>query len=442
MNITIIGTGYVGLVAGVCFASTGNSVICVDANPQIVQKLSNGEMTIYEPGLAQMLADALAHKRITFTTDLARSIQASEVLFIAVGTPMNQDRSADLSAVRSVAQSIKSHSNGYKIIVTKSTVPVGTGDMIESILQGISHPFDVVSNPEFLKEGSAIEDFIKPDRVVVGYKLASVNAPRILKTFKDLYHPFMMTGERILFMDRTSAELTKYAANAMLAVRISFMNELSQLAESAGANIDSVRKGIGSDSRIGKSFLFAGPGYGGSCFPKDVAALVQTAKSYDVKLRVVEAADVANNGQHAFFLKKIISQYDGSVQGKTFALWGLAFKAKTDDVRLSPALFVAQKLVELGAKVIAFDPEAMGTTRKTLGDSIVYAKSAYECFPADALIIMTDWNEFRSPDFTKIVVSDSVIFDSRNLYELESMKSEQFTYISIGRPTVHGTKTQ
>ncbi|HLP79549.1 MAG TPA: UDP-glucose/GDP-mannose dehydrogenase family protein [Acidobacteriota bacterium] len=438
MKIGIIGTGYVGLVSGVCFASNGNSVTCVDTNPAIVDKLARGEVTIYEPGLEGLLQQTIKDKRISFTTDVKGTVQKNDMLFIAVGTPMNQDRSADLSAIKTVATDIGRYANGHKIVVTKSTVPVGTGDQIEKIVQMHTlFPIDVVSNPEFLKEGSAVEDFMKPDRVIVGSNPGS-SSDAIEQAFSTLYRPFTMNGSGILFTNRTTAELIKYAGNTMLASRISLMNEVSRLADACGADIDAVRRGIGLDKRIGPAFLYASAGYGGSCFPKDILALAATGREYGLHMPLVNAISQTNDLQKEWFVDKILSHYNNDVARKTIGMWGLAFKAKTDDVRLSPALHVAQQLTQRGARVIAYDPKARDTARTVLGDSISYAPSQYDCFPADALVIMTDWNEFKAPDFGALRLHDSVIFDARNLYDLASMREQPFKYISVGRPSISG----
>jgi UDPglucose 6-dehydrogenase len=445
MNIAVVGTGYVGLVAGVCFAEHGNDVICVDKNPLIVEKLSKGEPTIYEPGLKTLLERSLKEassvfpgkSRIQFTTDLSHAVKHSTIIFIAVGTPMKEDGSCDLSATEAVAEEIAQAMTTYKIIVTKSTVPVGTGARLSKLIkERCNVDFDVVSNPEFLKEGAAIEDFMKPDCVIVGLPADTKNKDALNDTFAQLYAPFMMTGNRLIFMGRESAELTKYAANAMLATRISFMNEMARLAEKVGANVDEVRKGIGSDRRIGPSFLFAGPGYGGSCFPKDVSALQKTAEEHGMTLEVVKATEKANREQRKFVVQKVLDHYKGDIKGKTFALWGLAFKAKTDDVRMSPAIEVAKELLKMGALIQAYDPEAMHTAKAVLGSRIMYADNEYHALEgADALLLMTDWTHFRSPNFDRFhTLKDKTIFDARNLHTPEHMQKHPLSYISIGRP--------
>lgn len=437
MNVGVIGSGYVGLVAGTCFAESGNDVICADVNEEKIALLNKGQIPIYEPGLDQLIATNVEGGRLRFTTDVEECIQGSEVIFIAVGTPQDTDGSADLKYVLQVAAQIGRVMNGPKIVVNKSTVPVGTADLVsEEISKYTKLPFDVVSNPEFLKEGSAIEDFMKPDRVVIG--TSSVEAAEVMR---ELYSPFVRTNNPILVMDVKSAEVTKYAANALLATRITFMNEIANLAEEVGADVSQVRKGIGSDSRIGPSFLFPGVGYGGSCFPKDVRALIRTGHTHNVTMSVVKAVDAANNEQKRRIPKKVISHYVSpeGVKGKTFALWGLSFKPKTDDMREAPSLTVIQELAELGASFRAYDPEAMEVAKKicqTQNLPVTFVESSYEALDgADALLIVTEWNEFRRPNFTKMTqqLSEPVIFDGRNLFEPAKMARLGFTYYSIGR---------
>lgn len=436
MNITVFGSGYVGLVAGACFAETGNDVICVDVDKAKIDMLLRGEIPIYEPGLADMVKSNLEAGRIKFTTSAKEGIEASEVIFIAVGTPQDEDGSADLTYVLNVAKDIGKYMNGPKVVVDKSTVPVGTAELVKKTILEISdYGVDVVSNPEFLKEGAAIDDFMKPDRVVVG-----VSSQKAADVMKELYAPFVRTNNPILVMDVVSAEMTKYAANTMLATRVSFMNEISNLCERTGADINSVRIGIGTDSRIGMSFLFPGIGYGGSCFPKDVQALINTAGKFDVELKIANAVEAANEVQKTVIVKKVVNHYGNKLDGKTFAVWGLAFKPKTDDTREAPALVVCNELIKLGAKIQAFDPEAMQSFQKRISsDKIEYCETNYAALEnADALIVCTEWNEFRRPNFNKIkqALKSNVIFDGRNIFEPQSMRSEGFNYYSIGRPDV------
>ncbi len=437
MNIAVIGTGYVGLVTGACFAESGNDVICVDIDKEKVAKLNRGEIPIYEPGLEELINNNREAGRLQFITDTNYGVQNSEVIFIAVGTPEDTDGSADLSQVLAVAASIGKVMNGPKIVVNKSTVPVGTADLVgQEIAKYTNIPCDVVSNPEFLKEGSAIEDFMKPDRVVIG--TSSVESAEVMR---DLYAPFVRTNNPILVMDVRSAEVTKYAANAFLATRVSFMNEIANLCEAVGADVNNVRRGIGTDQRIGSSFLFPGVGYGGSCFPKDVRALMKTSAQYESPLRIVSAVDEVNAAQKLRLPQKVV-QHFGSVKGRTFALWGLAFKPKTDDMREAPSIAIVQELVRLGAKFKAFDPEAHETGRRALGsarESVVIVENAYDALDgADALLIVTEWNEFRRPNFGKMssMLKEPTIFDGRNLFEPTTMKRLGFNYYSIGRPPV------
>ncbi|MCB0331428.1 MAG: UDP-glucose/GDP-mannose dehydrogenase family protein [Bdellovibrionales bacterium] len=439
MNIAVIGTGYVGLVAGACFADSGNDVICVDKDESKVASLRDGVIPIYEPGLHDIVLRNTKNGRLQFTTSLQEGVQASTVIFIAVGTPQDEDGSADLSHVLAVAEGIGKYMNGPKVIVDKSTVPVGTAARVtETIAKHTDYDFEVVSNPEFLKEGAAIDDFMKPDRVVVG-----VPSEKSAKVMRDLYKPFVRTNNPILVMDVPSAEMTKYASNAMLATRISFMNEMAALCEKAGADIDQVRIGMGTDSRIGMSFLFPGIGYGGSCFPKDVQALIRTAHELGAPFQIGESVEAVNARQKHSLVTKIVDFYGGeaSLQGKTFAVWGLAFKPRTDDVREAPALVVCEELVRMGAHIQAYDPEAMGTFEERFGenDALTYCKTNYEALRgADALVICTEWNDFRHPNFSKIeeLMDGDVIFDGRNLFSLEEMHDTPFSYFSIGRPAV------
>lgn len=440
MNIAVIGTGYVGLVAGACFAESGNDVICVDINEEKIALLNRGEVPIYEPGLEELIKSNAKAGRICFSTDTVTAIQGSEVIFIAVGTPQDRDGSADLKFVLEVAKTIGTHMNGPKIIVNKSTVPVGTARLVgEEVKKYTEIDFDVVSNPEFLKEGSAIDDFLRPDRVVIGTD--SVQAAEVMR---ELYSPFVRTGNPILVMDVRSAEVTKYTANAMLATKISFMNEIANLCEAVGADVDNVRQGIGTDARIGPHFLFSGVGYGGSCFPKDVRALMRTADEYEEPLRIVSAVDQVNAAQKERLVEKIKKHYGGAaaISGKKFALWGLAFKPKTDDMREAPSITVVNALSELGASVVAFDPEATPVAKEVFAKTpakITFAENNYDALEgADALIIVTEWNEFRRPNFTKIqkALKSPVIFDGRNLFEPSKMLRLGFSYHSIGRQSV------
>ena len=440
MNVGVIGAGYVGLVAAACFAESGNDVICVDIDENKIARLNRGEIPIYEPGLEELIKNNIDGGRLSFTTDIKIGVQGSEIIFVAVGTPQDTDGSADLRFVLEVATNIGKFMNGPKVIVNKSTVPVGTADLVaEEIAKHTTLQFDVVSNPEFLKEGSAIEDFMKPDRVVIG--APSVQAAEMMR---ELYAPFVRTNNPILVMDVKSAEVTKYAANAMLATKISFMNEIANLCEAVGADVANVQRGVGSDSRIGPSFLFPGVGYGGSCFPKDIRALIRTAKEFTSNLEIVNAVDKVNTAQKSRILRKIVSHFGGEkgVSGKHFALWGLAFKPRTDDMREAPSLTVINELLALGATVSAFDPEAMGVAKKMFeskGTKVSFAESSYDALEgADALIIVTEWNEFRRPNFTKMTqqLKAPVIFDGRNLFEPQKMNRLGFVYYSIGRQVV------
>lgn len=438
MKIGMIGTGYVGLVTGTCFAESGNDVICVDIDTSKVDRLNRGEIPIYEPGLDELVKRNKAEERLHFTTRIEEAVEASLMLFIAVGTPPGEDGSADLSYVLNAARDIGRHMKSFKIIVDKSTVPVGTADLVRKAIgeelakRGEKVPFDVVSNPEFLKEGNAIDDFMKPDRVVVG-----CDDPRTAELMKELYAPFVRTEKPILIMDVRSAEMTKYAANAMLATKISFMNDIANLCEKVGANIDNVRRGIGSDSRIGYSFIFPGAGYGGSCFPKDVQALVRTGNANAHKLEILEAVEAVNKRQKEVLFAKLQEALNGQVKGRTIALWGLAFKPNTDDMREAPSIVLIDRLLDAGAVVRVYDPEAMDETRKTFGDRITYVKRSYDALDgADALVLVTEWNEFRRPDFERMrsLLKTPVVIDGRNVFEPGRMKALGFEYRSIGRP--------
>lgn len=434
MNIAVVGTGYVGLVTGTCFAETGNNVICVDNNANKVKSLQSGKIPIFEPGLELLFDRNTKEGRLHFTTDLNSAVQQSQIIFLALPTPPGEDGSADLSYIMGVASDLGDIISEYKVIIDKSTVPVGTAEKVAAVLAKKlpKKLFDVVSNPEFLREGVAVEDFMKPDRVVIGTK-----SEKARKLMKQLYEPFIRQGNPIYFMDERSAEMTKYAANSYLATRISFMNEIANLCEKTGANVDMVRIGMGSDLRIGKRFLFPGIGYGGSCFPKDVQALAKTASDHSYDFKILKAVMKVNSLQKHILTKKIKKYFKNEVAEKTVGIWGLAFKPNTDDIREAPALTIINELLSLGAKVVAFDPEAMENIKNIYGDQIQLATGMYEAIKdADCLAIMTEWNEFRTPDFDKIekLIANKAIFDGRNLYDVEQMKALGFHYESIGRP--------
>jgi UDPglucose 6-dehydrogenase len=435
MNISVVGTGYVGLVAGACFADSGHRVICVDCDERKIRQLCNNEIPIYEPGLSEIVVRNQKTGRLAFTTDLASAVQRSRIVFIAVGTPQADDGSVDLSAILDVARTVGRVMDGYRVVVMKSTVPVGTHKRVsEAIRSQTDHPFDYVSNPEFLKEGAAVEDFTRPDRVVVG-----ATNPAVVEIMRELYASFMRREERILIMDPASAEMTKYAANAMLATRISFMNEIAGLCERVGADVESVRRGVGSDARIGSAFLFAGVGYGGSCFPKDVSALVSTGRSVEHPMSLVSAAQEVNSRQRRLFARRVIDFFGEACGKTTLAVWGLAFKSWTDDVRESPAIAAIRMFLERKIRVRAHDPEAMGTARVELGDAVTMCEDAYQALEgADALVVFTDWPQFRTPDFEMIAakLQRKVVFDGRNLYDPAVMAKKGFQYFCIGRPTV------
>jgi len=439
MKITVVGTGYVGLVTGTCLAETGNHVCCVDIDQRKVEKLRNGQMPIYEPGLEKLFERNLKEERLSFTTSLEEGVAHSEIIFLALPTPPGEDGSADLKYVLGVAENIGKLITDYKVIIDKSTVPVGTAEKVQAaIAKNFDGEFDVVSNPEFLREGVAVEDFMKPDRIVIG-----TTSERAQNLLTELYGPYVRQGNPIIFMDERSAELTKYAANAFLATKISFMNEIAQLCERLGADVDMVRRGIGSDDRIGKRFLFPGIGYGGSCFPKDVQALVYSANEVKYDFKILNAVTDVNEKQKIHLVNKIRRYYNNDLAGKHFAVWGLAFKPNTDDIREAPALEIINALLESGATVSTFDPEAMNNVKAVVGDKITYAETQYDCLEnADALIIATEWNEFRTPDFDKIVAAmkDTVIFDGRNLFDIEQIEKKGFHYESIGRPLVNQPK--
>jgi UDPglucose 6-dehydrogenase len=433
LKIAVIGTGYVGLVVGACLAENGNSVVCVDNDADKIARLQRGEVTIYEPGLGEMLPRNVEEERLRFSTELAPAVQQSDVVFIAVGTPQGEDGSADLKHVVQVAEAIGRAMNGYKIVITKSTVPVGTADRIKQVIADHTrHRFAVVSNPEFLKEGAAVDDFLRPDRVVIGI---GTDDPQVEAVMRELYEPFVRTGHPILVMDHASAELTKYAANAMLATRISFMNEIANLCAKVGADVRQVRLGIGSDVRIGSSFLFPGLGYGGSCFPKDVKALLRMGHDYGCALHVVKAVDEANEAQKRILVPRL-EAYLGDLKGQVIAVWGLAFKPRTDDMREAPSLVIIRDLLARGATVRAYDPQAMSAARSELGESITYCARSYEAVEgADALALVTEWAEFREPDFERIkrLMRRPAIFDGRNLYNPRHLNELGFYYEGIGR---------
>ena len=439
MKITVVGTGYVGLVTGTCLAETGNTVTCVDIDENKVERLKGGKIPIYEPGLEKLFERNLKEERLYFTTNLAEGIKEAQIIFLALPTPPGEDGSADLRYVLGVAEEIGKLLTDYKIIINKSTVPVGTADKVkEAIARNYKGEYDVVSNPEFLREGVAVEDFMKPDRIVIG-----TQSERAKKLLEQLYGPYVRQGNPIIFMDERSSELTKYAANSFLATKISFMNEVAQLCERLGADVDMVRKGIGSDDRIGKRFLFPGIGYGGSCFPKDVQALVRSSWEVGYDFRILDAVMDVNERQKVHLVAKIKNYFNDDLQGKHFAIWGLAFKPNTDDIREAPALYIVEELIKAGATVTAYDPEAMQNVRDVLGDKIRYSESQYDALKgADALIIATEWNEFRTPDFLKIVsnMKRKAIFDGRNLFDSVAVTELGFYYESIGRPILNQTK--
>ena len=433
MKIAVVGTGYVGLVAGACFAENGNEVVCVDKDAAKVKALQRGKIPIYEPGLEEVVRRNRTEKRLSFTTALDKAVKHSQIIFIAVGTPTGEDGSADLQHVLAVARDTAKAMNGYKVIVNKSTVPVGTAAKVREVVRReTTHPFSVVSNPEFLKQGAAIEDFMKPDRVVIG-----AEDPRGADLMKELYAPFTRTGAPIMLMDCASAELCKYAANAMLATRISFMNEVANVCESVGADVDQVRRAVAADRRIGPSFLFPGVGYGGSCFPKDVKAMLRFAAAEQYVFQILQSVEAVNDAQKLRLLGTLERHFgSGGLKGKRIAIWGLAFKPRTDDMREAPAVPLIQGLLAAGATVHAYDPEALKVARGIFGSKVTYAENGYAALTgADALVIVTEWNEFREPDFAKIkkLLRNPVIFDGRNIYTPEQMRAHGFTYYSIGR---------
>ncbi len=440
MKVTIVGSGYVGLVTGTCFAEVGIEVTCVDIDQKKIENLNNGIIPIYEPGLEEMVHRNMKKKdRLHFTTNIAEALEDCEVVFSAVGTPPDEDGSADLQYVVSVARDCGKHMKDYLLIVTKSTVPVGTAEKVRKAVQdeldkrGVNIPFDVASNPEFLKEGAAIDDFLKPDRIVVG-----CDSPRAEELMKELYKPFTLNGHPVIFMDITSAEMTKYAANSMLATKISFMNDVANLCEIVGADINMVRKGIGSDTRIGNKFIYPGVGYGGSCFPKDVKALIHTAEDYNYSLRVLKAVEAVNDDQKSVLFNKFVKHYNGDIAGRTVAMWGLSFKPQTDDMREAPSLVIIKKLLDAGVKVKAYDPVSIHETQRILGDAIYYAPDQYDALiDADCLMLVTEWPEFKFPNFNivKKLLKDLVVFDGRNIYEIAGMKRKGFAYYCIGVDT-------
>ncbi|HUI26596.1 MAG TPA: UDP-glucose/GDP-mannose dehydrogenase family protein [Candidatus Kryptonia bacterium] len=435
MKVCVIGTGYVGLVAGTCFAESGNDVVCVDIDEAKIARLRDGHVPIYEPGLEELIKRNVAEKRLTFTTDLPDAVRKSIVCFIAVGTPPGEDGGADLHAVMRVAAEIAEAMNGYKVIVDKSTVPVGTAERVRQVIASrTKHPFDIVSNPEFLKEGAAVDDFMKPDRVVIGS-----SSEKAVDVMKELYGPFVRNENPIIVMSAASAEMTKYAGNAMLAARISLMNELANLCERVGADVADVRRGIGSDRRIGQHFLFPGVGYGGSCFPKDVKAVIRTAADHGLDFEMLKAVEAVNERQKRTLVEKVMQHFGEYLRGMKFAVWGLAFKPRTDDMREAPSVTVIQSLLNAGAEVHAHDPEALLEAKRFFGDRIHYHRVNYDTLAgADALLIMTEWNEFRRPDFERMrqLLKHPVIFDGRNLYEPAEMRQHGFTYYSVGRRVV------
>ncbi len=431
MKVCVIGTGYVGLVVGTCLADMGNDVICVDKDEAKLEKLHQGIIPIYEPGLEDLIKVNVSEERLTFTSDIDAAVKASEVCYIAVGTPQDEDGSADMQYVYQVAESIGKALNGYKVIVDKSTVPVGTAEKVTEIIKSYSNEeFDVVSNPEFLKQGNAVDDFLMPDRVVIGS-----NSTRATKIMQELYAPYLRTGNPVVIMDVKSAEMTKYAANSFLALKISYANEIANICEKVGADADMVRIGMCTDKRIGSQFLFPGLGYGGSCFPKDVKALTRTAIENGCDYSLLKAADDVNKKQRQIFIDKIIKKFGNDLKGKIFAIWGLAFKPKTNDMREAPSVTIINALLEKGAKIQAYDPKAFDCAKFYFKDKITYSKSAYAALEnADAMLLLTEWNEFRRPDFEKIksLMKKPVIFDGRNLYDRESMDRKEFDYERIG----------
>lgn len=437
MKIIVAGTGYVGLVSGTCLAETGVNVVCIDVDKKKIERLNNGVVPIYEPGLEPMIKRNAEKKRLEFSTNIKDHLDDVDIIFIAVGTPPGEDGSADMKYVLEVARETGRYMNDYKVIVTKSTVPVGTSKMIKKAVKeelqkrNLDIEFDVASNPEFLKEGAAVEDFMKPDRIILG-----IDSDRARKMLDRLYHPFLLNGHPLIYMDIPSAELTKYAANCMLATKISFMNEIANLCEKVGANINSVRKGIGSDPRIGNKFIYAGIGYGGSCFPKDVKALIKTAAVYDYEPELIKAVESVNNRQKEVLFDKINRHFNSDLKGKAFGVWGLSFKPNTNDMREAPSLVVINKLIEAGASVKVFDPVAVPEAKEMLGDKVYYGSDMYDVLiDADALLLITEWNEFRIPNFKLMgkIMKNKIVFDGRNIYERGDVTENGFTYYGIGR---------
>lgn len=440
MKISVVGTGYVGLVSGTCFAETGIDVTCIDVDAKKIDDLNNGKIPIYEPGLEDIYKKNVEKGRLKFSTNLAESTEGSDALFIAVGTPPDEDGSADLKYVLGVAREIGKTLDHYMVIATKSTVPVGTSQKVKQAIQeeldkrGVQIDFDVASNPEFLKEGNAVEDFLRPDRIVIG-----TESERAQKVMQKLYKPFLLNGHPIIFMDITSSEMTKYAANSMLATKISFINDIANLCEIVGADVESVRRGIGSDPRIGSKFIYPGTGYGGSCFPKDVQALIRTADEHNYSLEILKAVESVNYRQKEVLFNKINARFKGDLKGKKFAMWGLAFKPKTNDMREAPSLVIIDKLLSAGARIVAYDPVAMEESQRILGDKIAYAKDEYEAtIDADGLILVTEWPEFRVPNFRVLekLMKNKLIFDGRNIYDPEELAELSFEYYAIGRKSV------
>lgn len=434
MKIAVIGTGYVGLVTGTCFAETGNNVTCVDIDEDKVRKMQNGEIPIYEPGLETLFSRNIEQERLRFTTSLEEGVKGAKVIFLALPTPPGEDGSADLQYVLKAGKDLGPLLKDYTVIVDKSTVPVGTADQVRHTIANYANAeFDVVSNPEFLREGHAVDDFMKPDRVVIG-----TNSDKAREIMDTLYQPFIRQGNPIIFMDERSAEMTKYAANAFLATKITFMNEVANLCEKVGANVDAIRKGIGTDDRIGKRFLFPGIGFGGSCFPKDVEALVKTSNENSYNFQILNSVLNINEKQKTILVPKLQEYFNGDLSGKTIAIWGLAFKPDTDDIREAPALYIIDELLKLGANVRAYDPEAMGNVQNTLNDSIEYGEDQFEVLNnADALLLVTEWPVFRNPDFDEVKkqMNNPAIFDGRNIYNPDQMEEKGFKYVSIGRVT-------
>lgn len=432
VKISVIGTGYVGLVTGACLADMGNDVICVDNNSEKLQKFKQGDIPIFEPGLEELIKYNVKENRLSFSADVKSAVEFSDICFITVGTPQDKDGNADLQYVMNVAEDISKYLNGYKVIVNKSTVPVGTAEKITDIIKtNTNHPFDVVANPEFLKQGNAVEDFMYPDRIIIGS-----DSDKATKIMKDLYTSFFRTNNRIITMDVKSAELSKYAANSFLATKISFMNEIANLCEKVGADVEMVRMGITADSRIGNKFLFPGLGYGGSCFPKDLKALIKTGEKYGYDMPIIKSVDYTNKMQREIFTKKIFKRFGDNLTGKTFAVLGLAFKPKTDDVREAPAITIIKKLIDAGAVVKAYDPKAKENAAKILNQGVMFADTLYDVFDgADAMLLMTEWNEFRHPDFNRIkqLMKTPIIFDGRNLYNAEFLKEQSFECYQVGR---------